>query len=210
MADLSLNVEVRERTGKGGAREARRNGYVPGVLYGGNQGPVAIQAKFNEVIKALNSGKFLAHMINLVHDGKSQSVICQDIQFHPVTDMPEHLDLYRVDENQIISVEVPVHFINEEASPGLKMGGVLNIVRHTVELNVPAGSIPEELVADVTGLEIGDNVKISNINLPDNCEPTITDRDFTIATIASRGGAVESSSDEEDGEGEDAAEDEED
>lgn len=197
MADLSLEVEVRERTGKGGAREARRNGYVPGVLYGGGLDPVAIQIKFNEVVKALNSGKLQAHMIQLVHEGKKQSVICQDIQFHPVSDTPEHMDLYRVDEKQIISVEVPVHFINEEASPGLKMGGVLNVVRHTVELNVPAGSIPEFLTADVTGLEIGDNVKISNINLPDGSEPTISDRDFTIATIASRGGATESSSDAE-------------
>lgn len=195
MADLSLEVEVRERTGKGGAREARRNGYVPGVLYGGDLDPVAIQVKHNEVIKALNSGKLLAHMIELVHDGKKQSVICQDIQFHPVTDMPEHMDLYRVDKKQIISVEVPVHFINEEASPGLKMGGVLNVVRHTVELNVPAGDIPEFLTADVTGLEINDNVKISNIKLPEGASPTITDRDFTIATIASRGGAVESSTD---------------
>lgn len=197
MADLSLEVQVRERTGKGGAREARRNGFVPGVLYGGDLDPVSIQIKHNEVIKALNSGKLLAHMIELVHDGEKQSVICQDIQFHPVTDMPEHMDLYRVDKKQIISVEVPVHFINEEASPGLKMGGVLNVVRHTVELNVPAGSIPEFLTADVTGLEINDNVKISNIALPEGASPTITDRDFTIATIASRGGAVESSSDED-------------
>ncbi|MFC6198706.1 50S ribosomal protein L25/general stress protein Ctc [Ponticaulis profundi] len=196
MADLVLSVEVRERTGKGGAREARRQGLVPGILYGGKLGPVSIALKFNEVIKALNSGKFLAHMIEIDHKGDKQSVICQDIQFHPVTDNPEHVDLYRVDEDQVISVEVPVHFINEEASPGLKRGGVLNVVRHEVEINVPAGSIPEELVADVTGLDIGDNVKISNITLPKGASPTITDRDFTIATIASRGGAVETDSDE--------------
>ena len=207
MADLSLNVEVRERTGKGGAREARRNGYVPGVLYGGNQGPVAIQAKFNEVIKALNSGKFLAHMINLVHDGKSQSVICQDIQFHPVTDAPEHVDLFRVDKKQIISVEVSVHFVGEEKSPGLKKGGTLNVVRHEVEINVPAGKIPEFLTADVSALEIGDNVKISDITLPEGAEPTITDRDFTIATIAGRTAAVETSDDgEDDAEGEETEE----
>ncbi len=205
-SNLVLTVEVRERTGKGGAREARRAGLVPGSLYGGKLGPVSINLKKNEVVKALNSGKFLAHMIEIDHKGEKQSVICQDIQFHPVTDLPEHIDLYRVDEDQVISVEVPVHFINEEASPGLKMGGVLNIVRHTVELNVPAGSIPEHLTADVTGLEIGDNVKISNIALPKNAEPTITDRDFTIATIASRGGAIESSSTEEETEGDDAEE----
>lgn len=203
MADVVLSVEVRERTGKSGAREARRAGMVPGILYGGKLGPVSINLKKNEVVKALNSGKFLAHMIEIDHKGEKQSVICQDIQFHPVTDMPEHIDLYRVDLDQIIQVEVPVHFINEEKSPGLKKGGVLNIVRHTVELSVPAGSIPEFITADVGSLEIGDNVKISNITLPANSAPTITDRDFTIAVIASRGGAVEKADDAEDAAAED-------
>ncbi|MAK60347.1 MAG: 50S ribosomal protein L25/general stress protein Ctc [Ponticaulis sp.] len=197
MADLTLTVEVRERTGKGGAREARRNGMVPGVLYGGGQDPVAISLKFNEVIKAINSGKFLAHMVEIDHKGDKQSVIPQDVQFHPVTDAPEHIDLYRVDKKQIISVEVAVHFVGEEKSPGLKKGGTLNVVRHEVELNVPAGHIPEYLEADVSKLEIGDNVKISDIKLPSDAEPTITDRDFTIATIAGRTAAVETSEDGE-------------
>lgn len=200
MADLTLTVEVRERTGKGGAREARRSGFVPGVLYGGGQDPVAINLKNNEVVKGLNNGTLLGHMIELDHQGKKQSVICQDIQFHPVTDVPEHMDLYRVDAKQVISVEVTVHFVGEEKSPGLRKGGTLNIVRHEVELNVPAGSIPEFITADVSALEIGDNVKISDINLPEGAEPTIADRDFTIATIAGRGGAVES----EEAEGEEA------
>lgn len=207
MADLTLTVEVRERTGKGGAREARRNNMVPGVLYGGGQDPVAINLKFNEVIKALNSGQFLAHMIELDHKGEKQSVICQDIQFHPVTDAPEHVDLFRVDKKQIISVEVSVHFVGEEKSPGLKKGGTLNVVRHEVEINVPAGKIPEFLTADVSALEIGDNVKISDITLPEGAEPTITDRDFTIATIAGRTAAVETSDDgEDDAEGEETEE----
>ncbi len=206
MADLVLTVEVRERTGKGGAREARRNGMIPGVLYGGGQDPVAINLKNNEVIKGLNNGKLLGHMIELDHEGKKQSVICQDIQFHPVTDVPEHMDLYRVDAKQVISVEVSVHFVGEEKSPGLKKGGTLNIVRHEVELNVPAGKIPEFIEADVSALEIGDNVKISDINLPEGASPTITDRDFTIATIASRGGAVESDDGEEEAEGEETEE----
>ncbi|MAT33611.1 MAG: 50S ribosomal protein L25/general stress protein Ctc [Ponticaulis sp.] len=196
MADLILTLEVRERTGKGGAREARRNDMVPGVLYGGGKDPVAISLKKNEVIKALNSGTFLAHMIEVDHKGEKQSVIAQDVQFHPVTDMPEHVDLYRVDKKQIISVEVPVHFVGEEKSPGLKRGGTLNVVRHEVELNVPAGKIPEFLTADVSKLMIGDNVKISDIELPDGAEPTITDRDFTIATIAGRA-PVEEETDEE-------------
>lgn len=183
---ISLNVTVRERTGKGGAREARRNGYVPGVLYGGGEDPVAINLKLNEVIRAVNSGQFLTSTANLVHDGKKQLVIPQAIQMHPVTDMPQHVDLYRVKASQVISVEVPVHFHNEEKSPGIKRGGALNIVRHAVELHVRADSIPEQLDADLTGLDIGDNVKISDITLPEGAEPTITDRDFTIATIAGR------------------------
>lgn len=183
---ISFNVEVRERTGKGGAREARRNGMVPGVLYGGGQDPVAITLRLNEVIKAINTGHFLTSTANLVHKGKKQLVIPQAIQMHPVSDMPMHVDLYRVNESQIISVEVAVHFHNEEKSPGLKRGGALNVVRHAVELNVRADSIPEQLDADLTGLDIGDNVKISDIKLPEGAEPTITDRDFTIATITGR------------------------
>lgn len=183
---IELNVEVRPRIGKGGAREARRNGLVPGVLYGGGQDPVAITLKKNELVKAINSGKFRGNTVTLIHEGKKQLVIPQDIQFHPVSDQAQHVDLYRVREDQIISIEVSVNFTNEEASPGLKKGGTLNVVRHTVELNVRADQIPDAIDADLTGLEIGDNVKISNVNLPDGVEPTISDRDFTIATIAGR------------------------
>lgn len=198
MTDLVLSVEVRERTGKSGSREARRNGKVPGVIYGGKLGPVAISLNKNEVKKALNTGKLLAHMIDIDHKGERQSVICQAVQFHPVSDEAEHIDLYRVDVDQVISVSVAVHFIGEDVSPGLKKGGVLNVVRHDVEINVPAGSIPEYLTADVSALEIGDNIKISNITLPKGATPTITDRDFTIATISSRGGAQEVADDAED------------
>lgn len=183
---ISFNVTVRERTGKGGARQARRDGLVPGVLYGGGEDPVAINLKLNEVIRAINTGHFLTATANLVHDGKKQLVIPQAIQMHPVTDIPQHVDLYRVKASQIISVEVPVHFHNEEKSPGLKRGGTLNVVRHAVELHVRADNIPEQLDADLTGLDIGDNVKISDITLPDGAEPTITDRDFTIASIVGR------------------------
>lgn len=182
--DITLTVEVRERTGKGGAREARREGKVPGVLYGGDLAPVSINLDAIEVLKALNSGKFLSHMITIDHKGEKQSVIPQDVQFHPVTDQAVHIDLYRVDEDQKIKVEVLVTFIGDEVCPGIKKGGTLNVVRHTVELLVPAGHIPESLTADISKLEIGDNVKISDIKLPGDAEPTITDRDFTIATIA--------------------------
>jgi len=189
---ITFNVEVRERTGKGGAREARRNGFVPGVLYGGGEDPVAINLKKGEVIRAINTGQFLSSTAQLVHDGKKQLVIPQAIQMHPVSDQPEHVDLFRVKRDQIITVEVTVNFTNEEASPG----GALNVVRHAVELNVRADSIPDELVADLTGLDIGDNVKISNIDLPGGAEPTITDRDFTIASVVGRGIAADTEEDE--------------
>ncbi|MCR9193459.1 MAG: 50S ribosomal protein L25/general stress protein Ctc [Hyphomonas sp.] len=196
--DIVFNVDVRERIGKGGAREARRQGYVPGVLYGGGEDPVAINLKQNEVIKAINTGQFLSSTATLVHDGKKQLVIPQAIQMHPVTDQPQHVDLYRVKKDQVITVEVVVNFLNEDASPGLKKGGALNVVRHAVELNVRADAIPDSLDADLTGLDIGDNVKISNITLPDGAEPTITDRDFTIASIVGRGIAADVEEGEED------------
>ncbi|MEO1553440.1 MAG: 50S ribosomal protein L25/general stress protein Ctc [Pseudomonadota bacterium] len=194
--DIVFNVSVRERTGKGGAREARRLGLVPGVLYGGGEDPVALTLKQNEVIKAINTGQFLSSTATLVHDGKKQMVIPQAIQMHPVTDMPQHVDLFRVKKDQVITVEVTVNFLNEEAAPGLKKGGALNVVRFAVELNVRADSIPDSLDADLTGLDIGDNVKISDINLPDGAEPTITDRDFTIASIVGRGIAADAEAEE--------------
>lgn len=183
---ISFNVEVRERTGTGGAREARNNGFVPGVLYGGDDKPVAINLRLAEVLKAIETGHFLSSTATLVHKGEKQLVIPQAIQMHPITDRPVHVDLFRVTANQKIKVEVPVHFKGEEVSPGLKKGGTLNVVRHTVELLVPAGHIPEYLEADVSTLEVGDNIKISDIKLPSDAEPTINDRDFTIATIAGR------------------------
>ena len=205
-SEIVFNVDVRERTGKGGAREARRQGLVPGVLYGGGKDPVAISLRLNEVIKAINTGQFRSSTATLIHKGEKQLVIPQDIQMHPVTDQPWHVDLYRVDEKQKIKVEVPVHFVGEEKSPGLKRGGALNIVRHTVELLVPAGHIPEALEADVSALNIGDNVKISDISLPGDAEPTITDRDFTIATIAGRIAKAETSGEEVDPEAVEATE----
>ena len=189
--NIELNVAVRERVGKGGAREARRNNLVPGVLYGGGEDPVSITLKYNELLKAFNSGKFRGNTVTLIHDGSKQLVIPQDIQFHPVNDKPLHVDLYRVTADQIVSVEVQVNFVGEEESPGLKKGGTLNVVRHTVELNVAASAIPESLEADISALEIGDNVKISDIALPDGATPTISDRDFTIATVAGRTAEIE-------------------
>ena len=193
--EITFNVTVRERIGKGGAREARRLRMVPGVLYGGDEAPVAINLKQNEVVKAINTGQFLSSTATLVHGNDKQMVIPQAIQMHPVTDQPQHVDLFRVKRDQIITVEVAVNFMNEEEAPGLKKGGALNVVRFAVELNIRADSIPDSLDADLTGLDIGDNVKISDINLPDGAEPTITDRDFTIASIVGRGIAADAEED---------------
>jgi large subunit ribosomal protein L25 len=186
MAEIVLNVELRERTGTGGARAARREGKVPGVLYGGPRGPVAIAVEQNAFKKALYTGKLLGHLVKLKYGSETQPVIAKDVQFHPVSDAPVHFDLYRVDEHQLIRIAVPVHFKNQEASPGIKRGGALNVVRHDVELWAPADQIPEELVVDLTGLEIGDAVRMSAIQLPAGVEAAITDRDFVIATIAGR------------------------
>ncbi len=186
MAGIVLNVEKRERTGTGGARAARGAGMIPGVLYGGPRGAVPISIRASEVKTALRSGKFISHLCELRHGGESQPVIPRDIQFHPVTDEPIHIDLYRVEENSEISIDVVVHFKNQEASPGLKRGGALNIVRHTINLRVNANKIPEEIVVDLTGKDIGDSIHISQVSLPDGARPVIRDRDFTIATITGR------------------------
>ncbi len=183
MADIVLNVEVREQTGTGAARTVRRSGKVPGVLYGGDKDPVAISVPANEFRKALYTGKLLGHLVTLKYGKETQPVIAKAIDMHPVTDEPWHFDLYRVDEHQQIKISVPVHFINHDESPGLKRGGTLNVVRHDVELSCPADAIPEELIFDLTGLEIGDTIRISGFDLPKGVEATV-DRDFVIATLA--------------------------
>ena len=182
MADIILNVEVRERTGTGGARDTRRDGKVPGVLYGGAKDPVAIAVKSNEFRKALFTGKLLGHMVTLKYGDETQPVIAKAIDMHPVTDEPWHFDLYRVDADQQIKIEVPVHFSNQEASPGLKRGGTLGVMLHTVLVACHADSIPEEIVVDLTGLEIGDAVRISDLKLPAKVEAAL-DAGVVVASI---------------------------
>jgi large subunit ribosomal protein L25 len=184
MADIVLNVEVREQQGTGGARAVRREGKVPGVLYGGAQAPVAIAVRSNEFRKALYTGKLLGHLVTLKYGDESQPVIAKDIQFHPVTDEPVHFDLFRVGEHQLIKISVAVHFINQEASPGIKRGGTLNIAIHEVELMVPADAIPEELVVDLTGLDIGATIRAADLNLPKGATVSLHDRDAVFASIA--------------------------
>ena len=196
-----LDVTVRENTGTGNAREARRNGLVPGVIYGGDENAVAVAVKQNEMLKAINSGNFIANMIELSHEGKKQKVLTKDIQFHPVTDMPLHVDFYRVTAKSIIEVEVAVNLMGEDDSPGSKQGGVLNVVRHAIEVKCPAGEIPDSIDVDVSGMDIGDSVHISDVTLPANVKPSIDDRDFTICTMQMSRAAVDAeSADDEDGE----------
>lgn len=193
-----LDVTVRENTGTGNAREARRNGKIPGVIYGGDEAPVSVAVKMNEVLKALNTGGFLGSMIELSHEGKNQKVFTKDVQFHPVTDFPVHVDFYRVTNKTLIDVEVTVNFVGEEDSPGLKANGTLNVVRYSIEVKCPAGSIPESIDVDVSKMDIGDAVHISDVTLPKGAKPTITDRDFTIATIIASRVEAEPDADAED------------
>ena len=207
MADVDVfDCEYRKRTGTGGARAVRRDGWVPGVLYGGGD-PVAIKLRFNQVNNAYKLGRMTDRLANLdvVGENALQPVIAREVQVDPVIGFPTHVDLMRVDEKTRINVEVVVRFTNEEESPGLKRGGVLNVVRHAIEVFAPATRIPEFFEADVTGLDIGDTLHVSRIKMPEGVEPTITDRDFTVATIAAPS-AVKSAAQGEDDDAGEAAE----
>ncbi|ACG79272.1 ribosomal 5S rRNA E-loop binding protein Ctc/L25/TL5 [Phenylobacterium zucineum HLK1] len=183
MAEIVLNVEVRERTGTGGARDTRRSGMVPGVLYGGDKDPVAIAVRANEFRKALYTGKLLGHLVTLKYGNETQPVIAKAVDMHPVTDEPQHFDLYRVDEHQQIKIEVPVHFTNQDDSPGLKRGGTLNVALHTLTVSCPADSIPEEIVFDLTGLEIGATIRVADLKLPAKAEAAV-DGETVVASVA--------------------------
>ena len=190
MATIVLNIEVRDRSGTGGARETRRAGKVPGVLYGGKgQKPVNIAAAAKDFRKSLHTGQLLGHLVTLKHGEETQPVIAKAVQFHPVTDEPMHFDLYRVDEHQLIKISVPVHFKNHDISPGLKAGGSLEVVRHEVELACPADQIPEELVIDLAAHSIGDTIRMSEIKLPTGVKSALV-RDFVIATLKTSAAAV--------------------
>ena len=198
MSEVNLNVDVREGTGTGSAREARRNNLVPGVIYGGDLGPVSIVMKYNEVLKAINSGNFIGSMVQLTHSGKSQKALTKDIQFHPVSDKPMHVDFYRVNLDSIIEVEVSINIVGEDVSPGLKEGGTLNVVRFSIEVSCAAGNIPDEITVDVSGMEIGDSLHISEVDMPEGVTSAITDRDPTIVTVVASRAAVEEDVEEED------------
>lgn len=181
---VELKASVRDRVGKGAARELRRQGLVPAVIYGDKKAPLSIAVSYKDTFRKIHDGGFLSHVIEIDVDGAKHRVIPKDYQLEPVRDFLVHVDFLRVGKNSTLTVEVPVHFTNQEQSPGLKKGGVLNVVRHTVEVTAPAASIPEQLVVDLTGVEVGDSIHISAVDLPKGVVPTITDRDFTIATVA--------------------------
>ena len=202
---LVLTAETRERGGKGASRELRRNGRVPAVVYGGKEEPLMIHVEEKLLMKQLMSGHFMNSIVMVEVDGKQVRTLPKDVAFHPVKDRPIHADFLRISKDAKVNVAVPVVFINEEASPGLKRGGVLNIVRHELELICDSDKMPDDIQIDVTGYDVGDSIHISNVTLPKGVESAITDRDFTIATIVAPSALKSSDGDTTKDEGEEAA-----
>ena len=180
---LTLPVEQRERAGKGASRALRREGRVPAVVYGGKEEPLAIHVEAKELVRQLGTGHFMNSIVMVEVGGKPIRTLPKDVALHPVTDRPLHVDFLRLSKDAKVEVAVPVVFVNEDDSPGLKKGGVLNVVRHELELVCEADKIPNQIIIDVTGLEVGDAVHISAVALPEGSASVITDRDFTIATV---------------------------
>ena len=210
MSDITtISASERERVGKGSARAARRAGLVPAVIYGDKKDPVGITMESREVTRIVHQPGIFGRLLEIDVAGTKSTVLTRDIQFHPVTDNILHMDFLRVSQSATVAVAVAVEFINEDKCPGIKVGGVLNVVRYEVELNCPATAIPEKITVDLDGVKIGDSIHISAIPLPDGVTPTITDRDFTVATLASPGGGVKNEEDEAEDAAEEAAESEE-
>ena len=210
MSDTTtISASQRERVGKGSARAARRAGLVPAVIYGNKKDPVGITMEAREITKIVHQPGIFGRLLEIDVAGSKSTVLTRDIQFHPVNDRIMHMDFLRVSQSATVAVAVPVEFINEDKCPGVKIGGVLNVVRYEVELNCPATAIPEKITVDLDGVKIGDSIHISAIPLPEGVTPTITDRDFTVATLASPGGGVKNEEDEAEEAAEDAAEGEE-
>ena len=180
---LTLPAERRERAGKGASRALRREGRIPAVIYGGKEEPTTIHVEEKELVRQLMTGHFMNSIVNIEVGGETIRTLPKDVALHPVTDRPTHADFFRLSKDAKVDVSVPVIFINEEKSPGLKKGGVLNVVRHELELVCAADKIPAEIEIDVTGKDVGDSIHISEVNLPEGSASAITDRDFTIATL---------------------------
>jgi large subunit ribosomal protein L25 len=194
---LTLSAETRERAGKGASRAMRREGRVPAVIYGQKQDPIQIHVEEKALVKALSGGHFMNSVVMIDVGGNATRTLPKDVQFHPVTDRPLHVDFFRIAEHSKVTVAVPIVFIDEEKSRGLKRGGVLNAVRHELELVCDAAEIPDHIDISLAGLNIGDSLHISAVTLPDGVESAITDRDFTIATIVPSSGMTEDTAEPE-------------
>ncbi len=192
-----ISADLRNRVGKGSARAARRAGKIPAVIYGDKKQPISIEIEARMMRKIINEPGIFSRLLDINVDNGKHTVLMRDIHFHPVTDDPMHFDFLRVSQSSTVSVSVGVEFINEAICPALKIGGVLNIVRYEVELNCLPTSIPEKIIVDLSEAKIGDSIHISAVELPEDVTPTITDRDFTIATLQSPGGGVKNEEDEE-------------
>ena len=180
---LQLGAESRERAGKGASRAHRREGRVPAVIYGDKQEPVSIHVEEKALMRMLHTGHFMNSVVEISIGGAVERTLPRDVQFDVVSDRPVHVDFLRVGANSKITVNVPVRFVDEEESPGIKRGGVLNVVRHDVEVTCPSNAIPDDLVVSLAGLDVGASIHISAFKLPEGVQPTIADRDFTVATI---------------------------
>jgi len=180
---MKLVAETRNGAGKGASRELRRNGRVPAVIYGDKKEPVGMHVEEKALMKLLHTGHFMNSVVELELAGQIHRTLPKDVQFHPVTDRPIHVDFFRVTANTVVTVAVPVRFVDEAKSPALKRGAVLNIVRHEVEVVCAPDAIPDELVASLEGLDVGDSLHISAFRIPAGVKPAISDRDFTVATI---------------------------
>ena len=208
MAEAKMAVTARDRAGKGAARAERRAGRIPAVIYGGKADPVKISVEPRDLQREMTAGNLFSTVYTLDVGGRNERVLPRDVQFHPVTDRAQHIDFLRVTADTKLSVEVPCNFINEDECPGLRRGGVLNVVRYAIEFICRVDDIPNEIDIDLAGLEIGEGVHISMVMLPDGVEPAITDRDFTIATIAAPTVVAEETAAEgEEGEEGDASDD---
>ena len=181
---ISLAATARDRAGKGTARAARREGLVPAVIYGNKEKPVMISLDYTKFHRELHRPGFFTHLFEITLDGATHRVLPRDVQLDPVYDRPLHVDFLRVGETTEITLKVPVEFVNVETCPGIKKGGILNVVRHDIEVFAKASNLPEKIVVDLAGFEVGASIHISSVKLPEGVRPTITDRDFTVATIA--------------------------
>ena len=194
----ALNVQERDRAGKGAARAARREGLVPGVIYGDNKEPTLISMKPRDLFVEMHKPGFAMKVFEISVGNETQKAMAQDVQMHPVRDTPVHVDFRRIGKNTVVNVAIPVQFSNEEESPGIKAGGVINMVRHEIEVRARPDALPESFEIDLTGLEIGDSVHISAIKMPEGVTPTITGRDFTIITLAAPTVATAAEDEEDD------------